>query len=869
VTYPSIFKSLRAQLLLLVFISVLPALGIIIYSGLDRQYHEIEEAKSEALIVLQSLANDHERAVESARQFLITLSKLPEVQNRNASACNKIFRELHKENPQYATIVAATANGMVFANALPFTPYSVKHTKYFQDVLRTTGFSAGEYMIGISSGVPILPFAYPVTDPKGRIKAVLAVGIDLDHYDQLFVKTKLPESSVLALSDHKNIRLNRYPNPENHVGKADIPEAVRQMSAQPAEGAFTAIGADGIKRLYAYKRFYLKGSSSPYLFMRVGIPEEEALYPARKTMSTNVALLCAALIAVLVLGWYVGNVIIVQRLNKLVNASQLLRNGHLTARTGLDHSPDELGELTKAFDEMAEALERKESQRQLTEETLKKSEEKYRTLIESTSDLVFMVDRRGMFTFINPVFKKVTSFTPEELLGRPFTVIIAPELRESTIERFKKGIIGEDLPPYESDLISKNGARIPVEFRVSTLHDEDGNPIGRFGIGRDITERKHAEEALRRSEEKYRLVVDHANEAIFIAQNGMMKFVNPKAVRISGYSEQELTSKPFTEFIHPEDREKVIDRQMKRLRGEELPPVYHFRITAKDGTVKWVEVNTIVVPWEGKPATLSFLSDITERKRAEDDLLKTLKQLQEAKDMLVQSEKLAAIGRLSAGVGHEILNPLNIISMRIQLLEMMEEIPEKIRDGFAQMKRQIDRIVKITKDLSQFSRITKREMVRRDINEVVEHILALLDPRLKFEQIALETTFQSDLPEILMEPDRIEQVILNIINNAADALEGQENKAIEVTTGIADRNGMPCARIVISDNGKGIPPGNMNILFEPFFTTKEAGKGTGLGLYICYNIIQEHGGRLWAENNAGGGASFFIELPIGGQESET
>jgi two-component system NtrC family sensor kinase len=201
--------------------------------------------------------------------------------------------------------------------------------------------------------------------------------------------------------------------------------------------------------------------------------------------------------------------------------------------------------------------------------------------------------------------------------------------------------------------------------------------------------------------------------------------------------------------------------------------------------------------------------------------------------------------------------------MRIQMLEMLETLPEKVRDGFTQIKNQLNRVVKITRDLSQFSRITKRARIRKDINEVAGEILNLLNPQLKFEQIVLETEFQSGLPKLIMEPDRIEQVILNLVNNAVDALEGRENKALRVRTELIGKENGEYVRLAVSDNGKVIPPGDINILFDPFFTTKEAGKGTGLGLYICYNIIQENGGRIWAENNVrGGGASFFIELPV-------
>ena len=292
----SFFRSIRTHLLLLVLISVLPAFGIVIYSGIDRLHNDTEEAKNNLQIALQNLVYNHELTVESTRQFLMTIAKLPDVQHQNAPACNKLFRALLKENPIYTAILAANAEGIVFANALPFTPYTVKQRKYFQDSLRTKKFSVGEYMIGIASGRASLPFSYPVTDSKGRITAVVTAGIDLDRYSQMFTMAKLPKGSVLGIFDHSNIFLYRSDDSGHYIGKADSHDMIEYMSAQPEKGIFTAAGSDGIKRIYAYKRFYMKNSALPYLFMRIGIPEEQALSNARKNLLITVTLLCSAFI---------------------------------------------------------------------------------------------------------------------------------------------------------------------------------------------------------------------------------------------------------------------------------------------------------------------------------------------------------------------------------------------------------------------------------------------------------------------------------------------------------------------------------------------------------------------------------------------
>ena len=390
---------------------------------------------------------------------------------------------------------------------------------------------------------------------------------------------------------------------------------------------------------------------------------------------------------------------------------------------------DELGKLHQRIEE----LEKLGAESRKTETALRESEEKYRTLIESTLDFVFTVDRRGLFTYVNPRFEMVTGRTSSELVGLPFTDILSPEAKKIAAAQFKKGIRGEKGAPYEIDIIHKSGSRIPVEFNVTTLRDANDQPIGRYGVGRYLTERRRTESALRESEdrlysivqgspiatfvidkdhrvvywnraleelsrikaaevigtqghwkafyseerpcmadllvdqifdgipewyagkckksalleeayeasdffpdlsnggrwlrftaatirgkqgnligavetleditdgkrtekdlieseEKYRLVVENAGEAICIAQDGMLKFINREAMDIIGYSEEVLTSKPFIEFIHPDDREMVFGLYIKGIEGEKDPPSFSSRVVAKDGTVKWVEL---------------------------------------------------------------------------------------------------------------------------------------------------------------------------------------------------------------------------------------------------------------------------------------
>jgi signal transduction histidine kinase len=251
--------------------------------------------------------------------------------------------------------------------------------------------------------------------------------------------------------------------------------------------------------------------------------------------------------------------------------------------------------------------------------------------------------------------------------------------------------------------------------------------------------------------------------------------------------------------------------------------------------------------------------ELDERRRAEEALTKANRDLEETRDMLVQSEKFAAIGRLSAAIAHEILNPVNIISMRIQLLEAMEGISESIRKPLLVCKSQLNRIVTITESLGRSSRTSEKHRVIGDMNETIDRVVDLIAPQLRVDGIRTRVDLHAGLPLILMDKERIEQVIFNLVSNAAAAMAGSENKVLKITT---KPNPQGSVLIVVSDTGAGIDPSDIDKVFDPFFTTKDPGEGTGLGLFIAYSIVQEHAGRIWAENNESGGASFYIDLPM-------
>ena len=254
------------------------------------------------------------------------------------------------------------------------------------------------------------------------------------------------------------------------------------------------------------------------------------------------------------------------------------------------------------------------------EEALRRSEEAYRSLVESTRDAILHLDLERNIISCNEAFLKMFGLKREEAIGQSISLV---HVSEESFHSFGKRVYSEikmrGYTRIEWEFKKSDGTIFPTETTTSAIMDREGNISGYVSIVRDITERKRAEQALKKSEERYRQLVENLNEGIVVGQEGMLKFVNPAMTRISGYTETELLSTPWIEFIYSEDREVAKRHHLNRIQGKEVPNVYSIRILTKDGEIRWVEIRGVVIEWDGKPATLNFLTDVTERRLAEEE----------------------------------------------------------------------------------------------------------------------------------------------------------------------------------------------------------------------------------------------------------
>ncbi len=486
------------------------------------------------------------------------------------------------------------------------------------------------------------------------------------------------------------------------------------------------------------------------------------------------------------------------------------------------------------------------SQRKRVEEALSQSEERYRRLVEDSFDGIF-VHRGGKIEFANSRLYEMLGYEREELEGADHLVIYHYDDRPLIHERCCARLSGHSVPfQYEVRLRRKDGTSFDAELnaRIVRFADESAAQV----CLRDITMRKRAEEALRESEEKYRLVVENAGDAIIVVQNGIVKFVNPRAMEITGYEDEDLKSGPFLYFIHPDDKQMLAQRYEERLKGGPLPTAYPFRVMAKDEGVIWVEVRTVLINWDGMPATLNFLSDITARRRIEEELLKI--------------EKLGSIGILAGGIAHNFNNILTAILGNISVAKMYLTENTKIFERLSDAERACLRAQGLTQQLLTFSKggapIKKLCALSELLQEACQFAIGGSNVRCEF-------SLSPDLWATEVDEGQINQVLSNLVINAEHAMpHGGIVRVFAENTVMKAEDGFPLhdgkyVKVSIKDGGIGIPEQHLSKIFDPYFTTKH--RGSGLGLATSYSIIKNHGGLITVESELGVGTTFHVFLP--------
>lgn len=359
------------------------------------------------------------------------------------------------------------------------------------------------------------------------------------------------------------------------------------------------------------------------------------------------------------------------------------------------------------------------------------------------------------------------------------------------------------------------------------------------------------------TEAKIRAILDTTVDGIVtIDEKGIIESFNPAAEKIFGYASEEVVGRNIRILMPEPDRsahDGYIANYLRTGRAKIIGIGREVVGRHKSGSTFWMDLAVSEFRLGERRMFTGLVRNIAERKRLEAQLL--------------QSSKLASLGELVGGIAHEVNNPTGIIVMRSAVLMREAEaqgLPEDMVDDIAVIRRQSDKLARIASGLLAFSRQTPFAPRPTDVNRTVSNAMGLVENVLRSLNIACRADFDDGLPLVLLDATRIEQVLLNLFNNAMDAMSGGGELRVKTAT---EKEGT-WVRISVEDTGEGIAKEHLDRLFDPFFTTKEVGKGTGLGLSISYGIVKDHKGRLEAESTPGEGAVFHVVLPVAGCDAE-
>jgi PAS domain S-box-containing protein len=482
-----------------------------------------------------------------------------------------------------------------------------------------------------------------------------------------------------------------------------------------------------------------------------------------------------------------------------------------------------------------------------------------RDVIETIPAYVWSALPDGFVDFINRRWLEFTGFSLNQALGWGWADAVHPEDRAPLVEAWRAAISSGKPVEAEARMRSADGPYRWVLVRGVPLRDRSGKIVKWYGKSMDIDDRKRAEETLRETETRFRTYIDHATDAFFVLdfERGTILDVNRRACENLGYTREELVGKSVFEFeagLDPEWLERNIRPRIEA--GESV--TFETQHRRKDGSVFPVELRARAFRTGGRAVNLSLIQDITERKQSEEER----ERLRQLEADLAHINRVSMMGELSASIAHEINQPLaGIVSNGSASLRWLaggpanvEEVREALRDIVRDGKRAGEIIARIRA-------LTKRTALPReklDLNETIREVLAIVGDEAKRKSVVIRTQFADELSPVSGDRVQLQQVLLNLVMNAMDAMSSVEDRArqLVITTQNIDPERL---QVTVEDSGTGLDPNTMARIFEPFYTTKSS--GMGMGLSISRSIVQNHGGRLWATANDGPGTSFHFTLP--------
>ncbi|MGE0681256.1 MAG: PAS domain S-box protein [Candidatus Binatia bacterium] len=508
------------------------------------------------------------------------------------------------------------------------------------------------------------------------------------------------------------------------------------------------------------------------------------------------------------------------------------------------------------------------TERKRIEDLLRESGERYRIISQSISDYAFsfrIEDNGEVFAeWLTESFAKVTGYELNEVLGRsnPFCLYVHPD---DVSECFRVSRVLRDGTSYsyEFRIVRKDGEVRWIRSYVQPVINHNGRLVRIHGAAQDVTEKKRAEEELRRQEALFRTLAESSAVSVFIYQGSRIRYMNATGLALLGYSYEELLEKELWDLFPPDCRDFVKTRGMQRLHGAPVPSQYEVKLLTKSGEERCMMFSGNRIEFEGQPAVLGTAFDVTERKRLEEEQ----RQLQQ---QLFQNQKLQSLGRLAGGIAHDFNNLLTPILGFAELTLADLPLESPLYRNIEEIRKAGKRAQALIQQILSFGRSRPQEHQTLSIQALIEETLPLLRASLP---TTIDIHYHSRAAPAWVRGDatQLQQVLMNLCVNARDAMR-ETGGTLDIRLNRVSLNERfarqhdnfspgPYLQLIIRDTGCGIPKEILPSVFDPFFTTKDVGVGSGLGLAIVHGIVLGHGGIVTAKSTLGRGSTFIVYLP--------
>ena len=546
-----------------------------------------------------------------------------------------------------------------------------------------------------------------------------------------------------------------------------------------------------------------------------------------------------------------------------------LKNGY---QLELMKNQQTLKESENRYREAFEQLDDEMKERQRAEENLRKSEERFREMAEHIREAFWLYDwEKRKVIYISPAYEVIWGRSIEDLYKRDdeWDESVHPDDLEYARDSFERIIQTGGGEQREYRIVHPDGSVRWVSDRGFAIKNKTGQVVRIAGITEDITDRKQSEVALRESEERFRELAELMPETVFeVDLEGKLTFVNRNAFNNFGYTQQDLKKglKSF-DMIIPKDRERAQDNVTKILTGEKSG-INEYTALRKDGSIFPVMIHSAPIFKEGKPVGLrGFMVDITDRKKAEEERRKLEVQFQ-------QAQRFEALGTLAGGIAHDFNNLLMNIQGNTSLMLFEIEGTHPFFEPLKKIEKQVKSGAQLTRQMLGYARKGKFNVKSVDLNQIVDESADTFGRTRK--EITIYREFDNDLFPVEADQGQIEQVLLNLYVNAADAMPGggklilktKNETHLNIKSNHYDPRPGKYVQLTITDSGTGIDNQTLERIFDPFFTTKGMGRGTGLGLASVYGIIKSHDGYIDVTSEKGHGTTFTIFLPASEKDVE-